>query len=135
MSIASGRTDCRLIEARLDCDNGERARGSRLIGRVSDRFHLLDIGDGIRQVAIDFAEVLFLTASQHLFAAREREDQNSRQVDCGNHQHGDCDNLCQTELSHRQRVDERETYHDQHKPRSEKCHCAQRRCKITVRVH
>ena len=69
LSIASGRTDRRFVEARLDHDNGERARRSRLIWRVADRLHLLDIGDGIRQVAIDLAEVFFLTPRQHLFAA------------------------------------------------------------------
>src|SRR6267378_2618180 len=97
-AITSGRIYRGFVEAGFDGDRCEYSVGGDR--RVANGLRLFGIDDGISQVAIDFAEVLFTAAGQHLFAAGKSKYKQQPQIKPADNQHRDYSNSSATELSH-----------------------------------
>jgi hypothetical protein len=86
-------------------------------------------------VTVDFAEVLFLTSRQCLFAAGKREKQQHAGVDCDYRDPRSQYKFVGPKHPFCQRVNESETKQEQQEASSEKREGANWRCEINVRKH
>ena len=81
-SVSSVWADGVFIKTSLDRYDVVKAIGRRLVRAVTQRFGLPHVENGISEVAVNFAEVFFLTAGKYRLGTREREKQQEPDVDC-----------------------------------------------------
>jgi hypothetical protein len=109
-TVAASRPNCRLIEASFDRNDREPTLGRQLVRSIAEGSCLGGIDDRVSEMTIQLAEVLFLTAPQDLFAARERKRQHRYEISTRNYQQDTQDEFRANMLSNYQRLNQQDIH-------------------------